>query len=170
MLCREVLTTLDEARAWCRHWCLNGYGLRRHSRTQRRPLEHFQAEEQALLLSAPSTLYDIPLWSEPKVGRDQLAAVDKALYSIPHSYVGERVTARADAQLVFASPRPALWRDPVSHCSLRISGSTNTDGCRLEKNAENAPLESLKRRRYRDGLWLRGPAPPMPPALLEVAA
>jgi hypothetical protein len=34
------------------------------------------------------------------VGRDQLAAVDKALYSIPHPYVGQWVTARADAQLV----------------------------------------------------------------------
>ena len=96
----EVLTTLDEARAWGRHWCLNDYGLRRHSRTQRRPLEHFQAEEQGRLLTAPTTPYDIPLWSEPKVGRDQLAAVDKALYSIPHPYVGQYVTARADAQIV----------------------------------------------------------------------
>jgi Mu transposase, C-terminal domain len=96
----EVLTTLDEARAWGRHWCRNDYGLRRHSRTQRRPLEHFQAEEQGLLLPAPTTPYDIPLWSDPKVGRDQLAAVDKALYSIPHPYVGQRVTARADAHIV----------------------------------------------------------------------
>lgn len=96
----EVLTTLEDARAWGRHWCLNDYGLRRHSRTQRRPLEHFQAEEQGLLLPAPTTPYDIPLWSEPKVGRDQLAAVDKALYSIPHPYVGQYVTARADTQLV----------------------------------------------------------------------
>jgi hypothetical protein len=96
----EVLITLEDARAHARHWCLNEYGLRRHSRTQRRPLEHFQAEEQALLLPAPTTPYDIPLWSEPKVGRDQLAAVDKALYSIPHPYVGQRLTARADAQLV----------------------------------------------------------------------
>jgi hypothetical protein len=63
----EVLATLDEARAWGRHWCLNHYGLRRHSPTQRRPLEHFQAEEQGLLLPAPPTPYDIPLWSEPKV-------------------------------------------------------------------------------------------------------
>ena len=92
----EVLTTLDDARAWGRHWCLNDYGLRRHSRTQRRPLEHFQAEEQGLLLPAPTTPYDIPLWAEPKVGRDQLAVVDKALYSIPHPYVGQRLTARAD--------------------------------------------------------------------------
>jgi transposase len=96
----EVLTTLEEARAWGRHWCLNDYGLRRHSRTQRRPLEHFQAEEQGLLRAVPSTPYDIPLWSEPKVGRDQLVAVAKALYSIPHPYVGHRVTARADTQLV----------------------------------------------------------------------
>jgi hypothetical protein len=66
----------------------------------RRPLEHFQTEEQALLLPAPTTPYDIPLWSEPKVGRDQLTVVAKALYSIPHPYVGQRLTARADAQLV----------------------------------------------------------------------
>jgi hypothetical protein len=71
----EVLTTLDDARALARHWCLEDYGLRRHSRTQRRPLEHFQAEEHALLLPAPTTPYDIPLWSEPKVARDQLAVV-----------------------------------------------------------------------------------------------
>jgi hypothetical protein len=96
----EVLTTIDDARAWGRHWCLNDYGLRRHSRTQRRPLEHFQAEEHARLLPAPTTPYDIPRWSTPKVGRDQLAAVDKGLYSIPHPYVGQWLTARADAHLV----------------------------------------------------------------------
>jgi transposase len=96
----EVLLTLEDARAHARHWCLNDYGLRRHSRTQRRPLEHFQAEEQGLLLPAPTTPYDIPLWSEPKVGRDQLAAVDKAVYSIPHAYVGQWLSARADAHTV----------------------------------------------------------------------
>jgi len=96
----EVLLTIEDARACGRDWCLNDYGLRRHSRTHRRPLEHFQVEEQRHLLPAPTAAYDIPLWSEPKVGRDQLAAVDKALYSIPHPYVGHRLTARADAQLV----------------------------------------------------------------------
>jgi transposase len=96
----EVLPTLDEARAWGRRWCLDEYGLRRHSRTQRRPLEHFHAEELMHLLPAPTTPYDIPVWSEPKVGGDQLAAVAKALYSIPHPYVGHHLTARADAQIV----------------------------------------------------------------------
>jgi hypothetical protein len=96
----EVLLTIDDARAWGRDWCLNDYGLRRHSRTQRRPLEHFQVEEQARLLPASTTPYDIPLWSEPKVGRDQLAAVAKALYSIPYPYVGHWITARADTHIV----------------------------------------------------------------------
>jgi transposase len=96
----EVLTTLEDARTWGQHWCLNDYGLRRHSRTQRRPLEHFQTEERARLLAAPTMPYEIPLWGEPTVGRDQLAVVVKALYSIPHPYVGQRLTARADAQLV----------------------------------------------------------------------
>jgi transposase len=96
----EVLITLEDARAHARHWCLNDYGLRRHSRTQRRPLEHFQAEEHGLLLPAPTTPYDIPLWAEPKVGRDQLAAVDKAVYSIPHAYRGQWLSARADAHTV----------------------------------------------------------------------
>jgi hypothetical protein len=96
----EVLLTLEDARAHARHWCLNDYGLRRHTRTQRRPLEHFQAEEQGRLLPAPTTPYDIPRWAEPKVGRDQLAAVDKAVYSIPHAYVGQWLSARADTHTV----------------------------------------------------------------------
>src|SRR5947207_11856095 len=96
----ELLTTLEDARVLARRWCLEDYGLRRHSRTQRRPLEHFQAEEQPVLLPAPTRPYDIPLWTEPKVARDQLAAVAKAFYSIPHRYVGHNLTARADSQIV----------------------------------------------------------------------
>jgi hypothetical protein len=96
----EVFTTLEDARAHATRWCLDDYGLRRHSRTQRRPLEHFRTEEQPVLGAAPTTPYDIPLWSEPKVARDQLASVGKATYSLPHPYVGQVVTARADAQIV----------------------------------------------------------------------
>jgi transposase len=96
----EVLLTLDDARTHGVRWCLDDYGLRRHSRTQRRPLEQFRTEEQPLLRPAPLTPYDIPLWTEPKVARDQLASIGKATYSIPHAYVGQVVTARADAQLV----------------------------------------------------------------------
>jgi hypothetical protein len=96
----EILTTIDDARAHATHWCREEYGGRRHSRTQRRPREHFEIDEQPVLLAAPATVYDIPLWNEPKVARDQLALVVKALYSLPHRYVGHVVSARADQQLV----------------------------------------------------------------------
>lgn len=96
----EVLTTLDEARTLATHWCREEYGLRRHSRTQRRPREAFEAEEQPCLRPAPTTVYDIPAWSDPKVARDQHVAVGKALYSVPRRYVGRTLRARADRHTV----------------------------------------------------------------------
>jgi hypothetical protein len=96
----EVLFTLDDAHTRAHTWCLDEYGLRRHSRTQRRPLEHFRAEELPVLQPAPPTPYDIPTWSTPKVARDQLASVGKATYSLPHAYVGQHLMARADTQTV----------------------------------------------------------------------
>jgi Mu transposase-like protein len=111
----EVLLTLDDARTHATRWCLDDYGLRRHSRTQRRPLEHFRAEEQPVLRPAPATPYDVPLWGEPKVARDQLASVGKATYSIPHAYVGQHVVARADAHLVRFYARGLLIKTHPRH-------------------------------------------------------
>jgi transposase len=96
----ELLHTLDDARAHARHWCLDDYGRKRHTRTQRMPLEHFEAEEKATLLPAPTQPFDVPLWCDPVVGRDQLAQVAKALYSLPRDYVGQQLRARADSQTV----------------------------------------------------------------------
>jgi len=96
----EVLLDLDAARERARVWCLEEYGLRRHSRTQQAPRTHFERDERPVLLPPPTEAYDIPLWSTPKVARDQLAQVARALYSIPHAQVGRRLTARADSQLV----------------------------------------------------------------------
>lgn len=96
----ERLRSLEQARDHAREWCLTEYGMRRHSTTQRMPREHFEAEEQAGLRPAPSEPYDIPLWSEPKVGRDQHAAVAKALYSLSLKYKGKMLRARADRHTV----------------------------------------------------------------------
>jgi len=99
----ELLATLDDARVRALHWCHEEYGLRLHSRTQRPPRELFEAEEQSALLPAPVAPYDIPLWSTPRVARDQLAQVAKAFYSIPHAYIGQLLSARADQQTVYIS-------------------------------------------------------------------
>ena len=96
----EILTTLDDARTHAVHWCREDYGLRRHSRTHRAPREHFETEEQPVLLPQPPTPYDLPLWSEPKVARDQHVQIAKALYSLPRHFVGRTLRARADRQTV----------------------------------------------------------------------
>lgn len=96
----EQLQSLEDARRRGRYWCLDEYGTRRHSTTRRKPLEHFEAEEKASLLPAPTERYDVPLWCDPKVGRDQHAQVDRALYSLPHPYVGKVLRARADRSTV----------------------------------------------------------------------
>lgn len=64
----EVLL-LDDAQVRACTWCLDEYGLRRHSRTQRRPIEHVGAEELPVRRPAPTTPYDVPTWSAPKVAR-----------------------------------------------------------------------------------------------------
>ncbi len=96
----EHLQTIDDAFRRARFWCLEECGMRRHSRTLRLPREHFEAEEKARLLPQPTEPYDVPLWCEPKVARDQYAQVDRALYSLPTRFVGKKLRARADRTLV----------------------------------------------------------------------
>lgn len=104
----EKLRSIEEARELGRRWCLSEYGMRRHSRTQRLPLEHFQAEEWPALIPAPTEPYDIPTWSEPKVARDHYAQVAKALYSLPTKFVGKKLEARADRTTVRFYQGPTL--------------------------------------------------------------
>jgi len=96
----ERLETLEQARTHAQQWCLEDYGLRRHSTTQRLPREHCETEERPHLLPPPTAPYDVPLWAEPKVARDQHALVAKALYSLPTEFVGKRLCARADRSTV----------------------------------------------------------------------
>jgi hypothetical protein len=99
---RLVAMTTDFKTVWADPHTPNRqeYGLRRHSRTQRLPLECFEAEEQPHLVAPPTQLYEIPHWCDPKVGRDHLAQVAKALYSLPTRFIGKHLRARADRTLV----------------------------------------------------------------------
>lgn len=96
----EHLVAMEDARAHARRWYAEDYGLRLHSTTRRRPREHFESEEKPKLLAAPTEPYDVPLWSNARVGRDHLAEVERALYSLPTRYINHKLRARADRQLV----------------------------------------------------------------------
>jgi transposase len=105
----EELLDLEAARQHALWWCREDNGMRRHGTTQRLPLEHFESEEQARLHPAPSEPYIVPEWSKPKVGRDQHAAVARALYSLPERFKGRKLDARADRTTVrFYDPYPTL--------------------------------------------------------------
>jgi hypothetical protein len=56
--------------------------------------------ELLALKPVPTDRYDMPVFCDPKVARDQYAQVAKALYSFPRKFVGRRLRARADSQLV----------------------------------------------------------------------
>ncbi len=96
----EVFRDLEHARALAETWCTETAGTRIHGTTQLRPLEVFRAEEQPLLLPAPGAPFDTPVWSEPKVHRDLHVEVDRALYSVPRAFLGQRLSARRDATTV----------------------------------------------------------------------
>jgi len=96
----ESLQNLEQARDRARHWSLCEYGMRRHTRTHRLPREQFETEERPVLLSAPTTPYDIPLWADPLVARDHYAQVARALYTLPTCFIGKKLRARADKNLV----------------------------------------------------------------------
>ena len=96
----EHLWTLEQACERGLEWARHEYGMRRHSTTQRLPREHFESVEATHLLPVPMTVSDVPTWAEPKVGRDHLAQVIRALYSLPTRWIGTRLRARADRATV----------------------------------------------------------------------
>jgi transposase len=96
----ERLLGVEQARELAQRWALEDAGMHRHSTTGRLPREHFESVEKPVLLPAPTSVYDVPLWCEPKVARDHFAQVARALYSLPTRFIGKRLTARADKTLV----------------------------------------------------------------------
>jgi transposase len=96
----EMFIDLHDAQRRAEVWCRTRAGLRVHGTTQQRPAEVFSGEEQPLLLPVPTTAYDLPLYSQPKVHRDHHVEVGRALYSVPGNLIGRRVDASADRMLV----------------------------------------------------------------------
>ena len=147
----ERLTTVADAKQRARTWCADEYGMRRHSTTGRLPREHFDAVEKPALRLAPTEPYDVPLWCDPRVGRDQHAQVAKALYSLPVQYVGEVVRARADRttvrfysgqQLIVMHARQAPGgraTEPSHFQADRFAVATRDEGFLVKRACEQGP-------------------------------
>lgn len=96
----ETFVDLADARRRAEIWCRDKAGMRVHGSTFLRPIEVFRTEEAPLLLALPGQPYDTPIFTEPKVHRDFHVEVARSLYSVSHTLIGQRLTARADASTV----------------------------------------------------------------------
>jgi transposase len=119
----EQFTDLPDAQRRAQDWCATTAGLRLHGTTCQRPGEQFAAEEQHLLLPAPTGRYDVPIFATPKVARDLHIEVARGLYSVPAELVGQRVEVRADSRLVKVFSRGQLVK---THPRVK-AGSRSTD-------------------------------------------
>jgi transposase len=81
-------------------WCLETAGTRIHGTTRQRPLAVFENVEKTCLLPLECERFDTPQWGEYKVHPDHHISFDKALYSVPHAYLGRTATVRGDSGLV----------------------------------------------------------------------
>jgi transposase len=96
----EDFIDLADAQRRAEQWCRQRAGLRVHGTTQLRPAEVFAAEEAPRLRSAPTAVYDVPVYATAKVHRDHHIEVARSLYSVPGALIGARVEVRADRSLV----------------------------------------------------------------------
>jgi len=119
----EQFVDLADAQRRAERWCTSTAGLRLHGTTYQRPAEQFTAEEQHLLLPAPTGRYDVPIFATPKVARDLHIEVARGLYSVPAELVGQRVEVRADSALVKVFSRGQLVK---THPRVK-PGSRSTD-------------------------------------------
>lgn len=93
---------LNDIRAHAARWCRDIAGDRVHGTTRRVPSEHYESEEKAHMLPAPTSRFDVPRWSEAKVHPDHHIQVQKAMYSIPTEYLHRTVDVRVDSKTVKA--------------------------------------------------------------------
>jgi transposase len=96
----ESFRDIEDCRARAEQWCAQTAGMRIHGTTRLRPAEVFTAEELPRLKPVPDAVFDIPVWTHPKVAPDRHVQVARALYSVPGELVGKRIEARTDAHTV----------------------------------------------------------------------
>ncbi len=91
----EANTPLGDANRQVQQWVLGRAGLRTHGTTHEVPLTRFAQTEQKMLLPLPRTAYDPAEWKQVKLHRDGHVVFQKAFYSAPYRFVGQRLWLRA---------------------------------------------------------------------------
>ena len=111
----ETFRDLAEMQTRALMWCRELAGTRLHGTTRQVPRRVFETAEQATLLPLAPTPFDRPTWSQATVHPDHHVQFQRALYSVPTRYVGQRVDVRGDRRLVriYAPPGPHQDASPA---------------------------------------------------------
>ncbi len=96
----ETWLNLEHVQREALRWCLHTAGTRIHGTTRQRPLAVFETVEKEHLLPFQGERYDTPHWGQHKVHPDHHVSFQKALYSVPHAYLGRTAWVRGDSKLV----------------------------------------------------------------------
>lgn len=84
-------TSLTQANADVRRWCLTTAGQRTHGTTRKQPLTQFESVEKAALKPLPNAPYDLAIWKKAKLHEDCYVVFDNAYYSGPFRLVGQEL-------------------------------------------------------------------------------
>jgi hypothetical protein len=122
----EEFVDLAGAQARAQAWCAEKAGQRIHGAACARPAAVFAGQEAPVLLPAPTTGYQAPVYAQVKVHRDYHVKIDRALYSVPEHLRGQTLSVRADGELVKMYHRGQLVkthpRQPAGHRSTDPAG------------------------------------------------
>ena len=117
-------TTLTQANAEVRRWCLSTAGLRTHGTTKAQPLERFEQIEQACLKPLPPNPYDLATWKKVKLHRDGYVVFEQSYYSAPFRLIGQHLWVRggSDTVQVYTSDYALV----ATHTRARAAGERQT--------------------------------------------
>jgi transposase len=104
-------------------WCLQTAGTRIHGTTRKKPLAVFENVEKPALHLLDKERFDPPRWAECTVHGDHHISVQKALYSVPTPYVGQKVCVRIDSKLLRVYAKGEL----VKTHAVKEPGQRSTD-------------------------------------------
>jgi len=95
--------SFESLHAWREHavrWSRDVAGARVHGTTRLVPRDAYEHHEKPHMQPAPTTPFDVPVWSQHKVHPDHHVQVARALYSAPTKYIGHQLDVRVDRSSV----------------------------------------------------------------------
>jgi transposase len=137
----EDFADLADAQVRAQVWCADKAGQRIHGTTCARPAVVFAEREAAVLLPAPTAVYQVPIYAQVTVHRDYHVQVGKALYSIPEHLRGQTLSVRADGELVKMFHRGQL----VKTHPRQPAGGRSTDPADLPADKAGYAMRDLTR-------------------------